>query len=92
MDTYRLYFIGGDGDFAKAVEFDAVSHEQAIQNVVAYVDGRDMELWRRDRKIRAFPGDPTRSPSRVGDADDRPPLTLGASASSIGCAAVSLAR
>jgi hypothetical protein len=59
MDTYRLYFIGADGHFAKAVEFDAAADEMAIEGVVTYVDGRDMELWQRDRKIRAFPGDPT---------------------------------
>jgi hypothetical protein len=60
MNTYRLYFIGTDGHFAKAVEYDAADDDMAIEGVVAHVDGRDMELWQRDRKVRFFPGDPTK--------------------------------
>jgi hypothetical protein len=54
MAEYRAYIIGTDGHFLRAVEIlcpdDAAAKEYAKQ----LVDGHDIELWQRDRKIAKF--------------------------------------
>jgi hypothetical protein len=38
------------------VEFDGSDDADAVAQAEGYADGRAMELWRRDRWIRRFPG------------------------------------
>jgi hypothetical protein len=54
MTDYRAYFIGSDGHFCKSVVVDAPHDAAAIAAVEQLVDGHDVELWQRDRKIAKF--------------------------------------
>ena len=55
MTDYRLYFTGKDGHFLGIVELDCESDEAAVESVAAHADGRAMELWQRQRLVKAFP-------------------------------------
>ena len=57
MLDYRLYFLDRTGHIHGVVEFDCPNDADAIAHADTYADGRPMELWRRDRWIRRFPGD-----------------------------------
>ena len=63
MLDYRLYFLDEADHIQGVVEFDCASAVDAIAQAKGYADGRAMELWRRDRWIRRFPGD--QPPSRA---------------------------
>ena len=56
MLDYRLYFLDDADHIQGVVEFDCADDEQAVAQAESYADGRAMELWRRDRWIRRFPG------------------------------------
>jgi hypothetical protein len=51
-----LYFVDDAGHIQGVVEFDCADDEQAVAQAEGHADGRVMELWRRDRWIRRFPG------------------------------------
>jgi len=57
MLYYRLYFLDRTGHIHGVVEFDCSNDADAIAHADTYADGRPMELWRRERWIRRFPGD-----------------------------------
>jgi hypothetical protein len=54
MPDYRAYLIGSDGHFYKAIALDAPDEAAAIAAAERLVDGHDVELWQRDRKIGKF--------------------------------------
>ena len=54
MRDYRAYVIGPDGHIKDRIEFWSEDDEKAKEHAGQYVDGRDIELWRRDRKIAEF--------------------------------------
>lgn len=54
MTDYRAHFIGSDGLFYKSVALDASDEVAAIAAAEQLVDGYDVELWQRDRKIAKF--------------------------------------
>ena len=54
MTDYRLYVIGTDGHFEKAVLLDCSNDEAAIESAKQYINGHGVELWQRDRLIARF--------------------------------------
>jgi hypothetical protein len=54
MPDYRAYLIGTDGHYFKSVVLDALDDTGAIAAARQLVDGHDVELWQRDRKIAKF--------------------------------------
>jgi hypothetical protein len=54
MADYRLYIIGHDGHFQSSTELDCPDDEAAKIVAEKLVDGHDVELWQRDRKIATF--------------------------------------
>jgi hypothetical protein len=54
MPEYRAYLIGSDGHFYKSIALHAPDEPAAIAAARQLVDGDDVELWQRDRKIGKF--------------------------------------
>jgi hypothetical protein len=54
VQYYRLFFFDGAGRIERAHEFEAVDDPAAIEISVGWREGRTMELWQRDRKIRRW--------------------------------------
>jgi hypothetical protein len=54
MLSYRLYFLGREGRFTRAVGFECSCDEEALRAVEDHADGRAMELWQQARKVRAY--------------------------------------
>jgi hypothetical protein len=54
MPDYRAYLVGSDGHFFKSVVLDAPDEAAAVEAAKQLVDGHDVELWQRDRKIAKF--------------------------------------
>jgi hypothetical protein len=53
MPEYRAYIVGSDGHFS---DFQVIecSDDNAIEQARQLVDGYDVELWQRARKIATF--------------------------------------
>jgi hypothetical protein len=61
MLYYRLYFFDRfSGHIDHFREFEAESDVAATGLAEGWADGRPMELWNRDRRLKRWPGD--RSP------------------------------
>lgn len=54
MANYRAYIVGHDGHFQSAVPLDCPGDEAAKKQAEQLVDGHDIELWQRARKIAVF--------------------------------------
>jgi hypothetical protein len=54
MPDYRAYLVGSDGHFYKSVALDEPDDAAAIAAAKQLIDGHDVELWQRDRKIAEF--------------------------------------
>lgn len=54
MDGYYAYVIGSDGHVINRVDLVFDNEEDAIERAKGLVDGHDVELWQRDRKIATF--------------------------------------
>jgi hypothetical protein len=54
VPDYRAYLIGSDGHFFKSVVLDEPDEAAAVAAAKQLVDGHDVELWQRDRKIAKF--------------------------------------
>jgi hypothetical protein len=54
MPEYRVYIIGSDGHFHSAVPLECADDDEAMERAEQLVDGHDVELWQRDRKIAKF--------------------------------------
>jgi hypothetical protein len=55
MPDYRLYFFDGAKHIRHALVLDCTDDSHAIATVAEHADGRAMELWWRDRMVKAFP-------------------------------------
>jgi hypothetical protein len=51
VPDYRAFIIGRDGHFHSSVALDCANDEAAIVAAKQLIDGHDVELWQRDRKI-----------------------------------------
>ena len=51
---YRLYFLDGLGRIEKRHEFEAPDDEAAIRISEGWREGRRMELWQRDRRVKRW--------------------------------------
>ncbi len=54
MSDYRVYVIGSDGRFVRAVQLDCSDDAAAIESAKQFIEGHDIELWQRDRRIARF--------------------------------------
>jgi hypothetical protein len=54
MPEYRVYIIGSDGHFYSSVPLECADDDMAKERSKQLVDGHDVELWQRDRKIARF--------------------------------------
>ncbi|MET0273314.1 MAG: hypothetical protein ABW360_10010 [Phenylobacterium sp.] len=54
MPDYRLYFLGPQGRIAHVLELECRDDDHAVELAAGHADGRAMELWRRDRMVKAF--------------------------------------
>jgi hypothetical protein len=48
--NYRVYLLGQDGQIA-AKEFSCASDQEAAKQAKQYLDGCDIELWRREQFV-----------------------------------------
>ena len=71
MADYRLYFFDHGGHIGGVVELSGADDAEAIQQSRGQADGRAMELWNRDRLVRAFPADDLRLDSPRRGVDPR---------------------
>jgi hypothetical protein len=58
MTDYRVYVIGSDGHFVRAIHLDCPNDDAAIESAKQFVNGHDIELWQRDRIIGKFDREP----------------------------------
>lgn len=56
MAGYYAYIFGHDGHITCRVEIVCRDDEMAVERAKQLVDGHDVELWRRDRRIATFQG------------------------------------
>ena len=54
MTDYRVYVIGSDGHFVKAILLDCADDRAAMESAKQFINGHDIELWQRDRRIARF--------------------------------------
>jgi hypothetical protein len=54
MSDYRVYIIGDDDHITTRIELDCSDDKAAIEYAKQYIDGHDIELWQRDRRIARF--------------------------------------
>jgi hypothetical protein len=58
MPEYRAYLIGPDGHFFSAEAIEAAGDGAAVEAAKPLVDGHDIEVWQRDRKIAVLKHEP----------------------------------
>jgi hypothetical protein len=51
---YRTYLLDDDGQIKQAIDLMLKDDATAIEAVKQLVDGHDVELWKRDRRIAYF--------------------------------------
>ena len=51
---YRLFFFDGAAHIDRAHEFEARDDEVAIRIAEGWREGRKMELWQRDRRVKVW--------------------------------------
>jgi hypothetical protein len=51
MADYRVYIVGSDGHFFNSVPLECADDAEAIEHAKQLVDGHDVELWQRARKV-----------------------------------------
>jgi hypothetical protein len=54
MPDYRVYIVGSDGHFSDVVPLECADDGEAVEQAKQLVDGHDVELWQRDRKVATF--------------------------------------
>jgi hypothetical protein len=48
---YRLYIIGEGGHIERRLDIEAADDAGATEQARQYLDGKDLELWQRDRLV-----------------------------------------
>ena len=59
MPEYRVYIVGLHGHFVDAVLLECADDSEAMEQAKQLVDGHDVELWQRARKIAQFKHKPS---------------------------------
>jgi hypothetical protein len=54
VPEYRAYLVGHDGHFTAAVPLVCPDDETAKEQAKQLVDGHDVELWQKARKVAVF--------------------------------------
>jgi len=54
MPEYRVYIVGSDCHFYDSVPLECDDDYEAMEKAKQLVDGHDVELWQRARKIARF--------------------------------------
>jgi hypothetical protein len=54
MPEYRAYIVGSDGHFSNFQVVECADDDEAMEQARQLVDGHDIELWQRARKIATF--------------------------------------
>jgi hypothetical protein len=54
MQHYRVYVLGQDGRFIKSIDLSCEDDNAAIEAAKPLINGHDLELWQRDRRIARF--------------------------------------
>jgi len=54
VQWYRLFFFDRAGHIEKAHEFEGADDEAAVRIAQGWREGRRMELWQRDRRVRRW--------------------------------------
>ena len=54
MVQYRLYFLDGVGRIERSHEFEAEDDATAMKIAQSWREGRAMELWSRNRKVKRW--------------------------------------
>jgi hypothetical protein len=55
MQEYRAHLLGPDGRIQSRIDLLCADDSAAKEYAKQLVDGHEMELWQRDRKIATFP-------------------------------------
>jgi hypothetical protein len=58
VQDYRVYVIGQDGHFNRAIDLSCDDDSAAIAATKALINGHDLELWQQDRRIARFDSKP----------------------------------
>ena len=58
MDGFYAYIVDQEGHVVKRVDLALEREEDAAEHAKRFVDGHDVELWQRDRKIATFKHQP----------------------------------
>jgi hypothetical protein len=58
MQHYRVYVIGQDGHFIRSIDLSCADDDAAIESAKQLIEGYDLELWQRDRRIARFDSKP----------------------------------
>ena len=56
MQEYCAYIIGPDGHIPNRLDLRCENEAEAKEYAARLVDGQDVELWQRDRRIAEFKG------------------------------------
>jgi hypothetical protein len=59
MSDYRVYVIDEGDRIVDRVDLDCADDNSAIEYAKQYINGKDVELWQRDRRIARFDIRPT---------------------------------
>jgi hypothetical protein len=54
MLSYRLFFFDHDGHIDRAREFETEDDDAALKLAESWHEGRHMELWQRDRRVKRW--------------------------------------
>lgn len=54
MQYYRLYFFDGAAHIERVHEFEAKDDEAAVRISESWREGRRMELWHRDQRVKVW--------------------------------------
>jgi hypothetical protein len=57
MQFYRLFLMDGGGHIEAAHEFEADDDDAAIAIAGGWREGREIELWQRDRRVKHWTRD-----------------------------------
>jgi hypothetical protein len=55
---YRAYQVDDHGHIVDVRLFVAPNDEAALKHAYQYVNGRDLEVWHRDRRVGLIPREP----------------------------------
>jgi hypothetical protein len=58
MSDYRVYVVDDDDHIKDRIELDCADDSAAIEYAKQYLNGHDIELWQRDRRIARFDSRP----------------------------------